>query len=99
MCVCLCLCVCVHACVHACMSVRVLHLTFNSQFKSVNLMHLCTLTGYILHTHAMMVSLTQSFCKLFHVILLNYIRFKFLYINKIKILPHKKCYKHVHFDS
>ena len=56
-------------------------------------MHLCTLTGYLLHTHAMMLGLTLSFCKLFRLILLNYhICFKFfLYINKIK-MSHRKCF-------
>ena len=36
-------------------------------------MYLSTLTGYLLHTHAMMLSLTLSFCKLFRIILLSYL--------------------------
>ena len=45
-------------------------------------MYLSTLTGYLLHTHAMML----SFCKLFRIILLSYhIRLKSsLYINKLR---------------
>ena len=70
----------------------------NSNRSTQSSMYLSTNTRYIMFTHAHMLWCWvwhRVFCKLSHVILLNYhICFKFsLYVNKIKILAPRKCYK------
>ena len=67
------------AAVHSCLWINSI---LNSNRSIEASMYLSTLTGYLLHTHAMML----SFCKLFRIILLSYhIRLKSsLYINKLR---------------
>ena len=90
-----------HSCWHIVHNCLWINSIFNSKRSIQSLMYLYTLTRYLLHTHTIMLDLTLSFCKLSRVILLNHhIRFKFsLYVNKIKILAQRKCYKRGYFDS
>ena len=71
------------AAVHSCLWINSI---LNSNRSIETSMYLSTLTGYLLHTHAMMLGLTLSFCKLFRIILFSYhIRLKFsVYSNKLR---------------